>query len=294
MNSLQNIQLLLIDFNRVDDVLKNPLDKNLIQEEKNEEHVSLKAATAKREGFLEVHDVTYGFNTLAEPILKNISLKVSPGKAIAIVGPSGTGKSTLLKLIAGLYYPWSGEILFDGTPRSKLPHSSLTNSLGYVEQEYFLFSGTVKENLTCFDSLVDPNDLIQAAKDACIHDDIVSRHNGYDMKLENDGANLSGGQRQQLEIARALIKKPTILILDEATSFIDSDKELEIFKNIRRRGLALIIVTHRLSTIQSCDLIYVMESGIIADVGTHADLMMGEGLYRKLNELSRVEEAELE
>lgn len=301
VSSLQSIQLLLVDFNRIDDVLKNPLDENLLQEETNDKLVKDEDKRSKLNGYLKVENLTFGFGKitqdelkninlkLAEAILVDISLQVDPGMAVAILGTSGSGKSTLLKVIAGLYYPWKGDVLFDGISRSKLPRSALVNSIGYVQQEYFLFAGTILENLTCFDPIVNPDDLIQAAKDACIHDEIVSRQGGYDMMLENDGLNLSGGQRQQLEIARALIKKPTILILDEATSFIDSDTEMEIFKNIRRRGCACLIVTHRLSTIRSCNMIYVIQKGVLAQKGTHEELNKVPGLYRDLNEIGKLE-----
>lgn len=287
VSSLQTIQLLLIDFNRIDDVLKNPVDKNLLQVEKNESYPGM---GSKLKGSVDVKEMTFGYNPLADPVIKNINFSVNRGRTIALVGPSGCGKSTIAKIIGGLMVPWEGEIYFDKIPRNKLPRDLITNSLSLVEQEPFIFSASIKENLTCFETNVDDAQLIQATKDACIHDEIVSRHGGYEIVLENEGANLSGGQRQQIEIARALIKRPTVLILDEATSSIDSSTELNIFKNIKRRGCACIMIAHRLSTIRHCDEIIVIEKGEILQRGSHEYLMNTPGLYRDLNEAEKFAE----
>lgn len=279
-NSLQTIQLLVVDFNRIDDVLKNPIDQNLLPEKNIEPK---RHDFPKLKGGLEIRDVTFGYNPLADAMIRNASFALKPGQTTAIVGRTGCGKSTLVKIIGGLFHQWSGEVFFDQIERSQIPRDIITNSLSIVEQDPFIFSATIKENLTCFETIVDENEMVQAAKDACIHDEIVSRHGGYEVWLDNEGVNISSGQRQQLEIARALIRRPTILILDEATNSVDSETELKIFQNIKRRGCTCIIVAHRLSTIRYCDEIVVMDKGQIMQKGIHEDLIK-KGLYKSLIE----------
>lgn len=287
VNSLQTIQLLIVDFNRLDDVLKNPVDKELLENGDRPQDVTTAGQLLKLKGFTEVRQVTFGYNPLADPILKDISFSVNPGKTIALVGTSGSGKSTLAKIIGGLFIPWKGVIFFDHIPRNQLARDVVTNSVAIVEQEPFLFSASIKENLTVFEPFVNYDELITAAKDACIHDEIISRQGGYDLKLENEGGNLSGGQRQRLEIARALIKNPSILILDEATSAVDSETELKIFNNIRRRGCSCILIGHKLSTIRYCDEIIVIENGKVLQQGTHDELMLTSGAYKDLYEIEK-------
>lgn len=294
VNSLQTIQLLTVDCNRIDDVLLNPIDKHLQQEKDNNRKLNQYAECPKLKGFLEFRHVVFGFNPLADAVLKDINFSLYPGKTLALVGPSGSGKSTIAKIIGGLAYPWEGEVLLDQTPRSQLPRDVITNSITIVEQEPFLYAASIKENLTCFESISDPNDLIRAAKDAGIHDMIVSRPGGYDSFLESDGANLSGGQRQQFEIARALIRQPSILVLDEATSAVDSDTEKLVFANLRRRGCAMIIIAHRLSTIRFCNEIIVLDKGVIIERGTHEELMAKKGFYKNLNEIEKIETEKIE
>lgn len=259
----QSIQLLRIDIARLDDMLQHPIDSTFTESKET----SNKDETSKLTGNVDVHHLTFGYSPLDTPIVEQISFSLQPGKSVALVGPTGCGKSTVAKLIAGIIPPWKGEILFDGKKRKEISRQRMVDSLSLVEQDSFLFNGTVKDNLTLLDPSVEQDRLIRAATDACIHADILSRVGGYDSEIKENGSNLSGGQRQRFEIARALVKNPTILILDEATSSLDSTTEAEVLKNIRRRGCAVLIIAHRLSTIRNCDEILVIDKGKIVKRG---------------------------
>ena len=284
---IQLAQFLKIDVSRLNDVLKNPVDRSLIESEKSDKTLMKEFSYSKLKGSLEISHLTFGYDRAGDPVLEDINLKMTPGTMIAIVGATGSGKSTLAKLLGGLFYPWQGTILFDQTPREELPRTLLTNSIGIVEQEACLFFGTVKENIAFFNPLIEESEIIKAAKDAHIHEEILLRKGGYDLLLRNNGKNLSGGQRQRLEIARVLAMQPTLLILDEATSALDSDTEMRVMENIRRRGCTCVVIAHRISSTRFCDEIIVLDKGHIVQRGFHEDLMAEEGLYRNLYELEK-------
>ncbi len=216
-------------------------------------------------------------------MIEDFSLSLQPGQRVALVGASGSGKSTLAKLICGLYQPWEGEILLDGTPRGEIPREVLANSLSLVEQDIFLFGGTVRDNLTLWNATVTDEQLVQACQDAAIHEAVMAIPGGYNGELLEGGINLSGGQRQRLEIARALVKNPAILVMDEATSALDAQTEQIIVSNLRQRQCSCILVAHRLSTIRDCDEIIVLSGGKVVQRGTHEKLWEESGgVYKKL------------
>ena len=272
----QTIQEMRTQMERVEDVMEYPVDPNFI------ENIDDNAKLKKLRGNVELKNVTFGYSKLSEPIIKDFSMNIKSGGRVAFVGTSGCGKSTLSKLISGLYDPWSGEILFDGKPRSEYPRDIMTGSIAVVDQEITLFEGTIAENITMWDESIQDYEVILAARDAQLHEDIMAREGGYHCRLTSGGRDLSGGQRQRIEIARVLAQDPSIIILDEATSALDAKTEYEVVKSIKDRGIICIVIAHRLSTIRDSDEIIVLEHGNVVERGTHEELMQLGGAYTEL------------
>lgn len=262
---------------RIEDVMEYPEDKNGASKS------TIKAEVYnKLSGDIELRNVTFGYSRLAEPLIKDFSLKLSPGMRIAFVGESGCGKSTLAKILSGLYDPWEGEILYDGTPLKKIDKDVFKGSLAVVDQDIIMFEDTISANIRMWDSTIKDFEVIMAARDAQIHKDIIARENGYDYKMSEGGKDFSGGQRQRMEIARVLAQDPTIIVLDEATSALDAKTEYDVVKAIKDRGITSIVIAHRLSTIRDCDEIIVLKNGEVVDRGTHDELFQNSDYYREL------------
>ena len=273
----QTMQEMRTDMERIEDVMKYPTDVEYAEDEKDDGR-----EYSKLSGNIELKNITFGYSKLAKPLISDFNLTLKPGQRIALVGGSGSGKSTIAKLISGLYKPWSGEILFDGKPMSEIDREVFTGSLAVVDQDIILFEDTIANNIKMWDKSIEDFEMIMAARDAQIHEDIMQRENGYQYKITEGGKDFSGGQRQRLEIARVLAQDPTIVILDEATSALDAKTEYEVVKAIKDRGITCIVVAHRLSTIRDCDEIIVLDYGEVKERGTHEELMKQGGLYTKL------------
>lgn len=284
VQSADAFQALEADLQRIDDVLKAPLDPApRASGESTPAKVATLGGRLRLAGRIELRNVTFGYHPNRPPLLEDISLTIEPGQRVALVGPTGSGKSTLLKLVSGEYRPWSGEILFDGVPRDEIPREIITRSVSIVDQQIFLFAASVRDNLTMWNPTAPDEQVVAAAQDALIHNEIMGRASAYDSRVEEGGSNFSGGQRQRLEIARALVDNPSVLFLDEATSTLDAVSEMRIDDSLRRRGCTCMIVAHRLSTIRDCDQIIVLNGGSQVQSGTHEDLIATpQGLYYQL------------
>ena len=273
----QSIQEMRTSMERIEDVMhykeETPVSEGTLSEGKNYEKLT---------GRIELKNVTFGYSKLAPPLLKNFSLTIQPGDKVALVGFSGCGKSTIAKLLTGLYQPWSGEILYDGVPISQIPSEVFHGSVSMVDQDITVFEDTVESNIKLWDRTITDYEMILAARDAQIHGDIMQRQKGYHYSMQEGGRDFSGGQRQRFEIARVLAQDPTIAILDEATSALDAKTEFAVTEAIRQRGITSIVVAHRLSTIRDCTQIIVMEDGEAVERGTHEELMKNGGIYTKL------------
>jgi NHLM bacteriocin system ABC transporter peptidase/ATP-binding protein len=279
------LQELEADMNRLDDVLQYPIDVDYQREAEMAAAEGGEARSAddiKLSGKVEIKNLKFGFSPLGKPLIEDLSLKIDPGQRVAFVGPSGSGKSTVARLIAGLFQPWEGGIYFDDRPREELRPSLIRDSLAVVDQEIFLFSGTVADNITMWDPTIPAKAVTKACRDAGIDEDIHDRVGKYQSEVTEGGSNFSGGQRQRLEIARALVGNPTIVILDEATSALDPTTERWVDDSLRRRGCTCIIVAHRLSTIRDADQIIVLDRGTIVQRGTHEEMKDAPGPYARL------------
>ena len=273
----QTIQEMRTEMERVEDVMEYPDDINVTYTVDSEEE-----KMSKLGGNVELKDVTFGYSRLEPPLIEGFSLRMKPGQRIALVGASGCGKSTISKLVSGLYQPWSGEILFDGKPRMSYPREVITGSIAVVDQDITVFEDTIANNIKMWDSSIQDFEMILAARDARIHDDIMKIPDGYQHKLVSGGKDLSGGQRQRMEIARVLAQDPSIIILDEATSALDARTEYEVVNSIKDRGITCIVIAHRLSTVRDCDEIIVLDKGKVVERGTHEELIKSGGTYADL------------
>ena len=272
INSGQTLQEMRTQMERVDDVLEYPLDANIMREIPTEN-------VSKIKGNLVLKNITFGYSRLDNPILENFNLEIKQGQKVAIVGSTGSGKSTLSKLISGLYAPWSGEIIFNGKKIEEIDHEIFTSSIAVVDQDITLFEDTISNNIKMWDESIEDYEVIIACNDAQIHKQIMQRDGGYNAFVLEGGRNFSGGEKQRIEIARSLASDPSIIILDEATSALDAKTEFNVVKAIKARGITTIVIAHRLSTIRDADLIVVLDKGHIVEQGTHEQLMEHKGYY---------------
>lgn len=274
VGQVQQSEMLTGELDQIDDILNTPVPDLQVS--------GGTAAPAVLVGRAELRAVTFGYDRRRPPLLRELDLLIEPGARVALIGPSGCGKSTVARLLMGLYEPWDGEILIDGMPRDRWPAQVLQQQMSLVDQDPMIFAGSFRDNITLWDPTIGEAEIIRAAQDAALHDDIARRPGSYDAQLREGGEDLSGGQRQRLEIARALVRDPAIVVLDEATSALDAATESHVDAAIRRRGASCLIVAHRLSTIRDADEIIVMSAGRVVERGTHTDLLAVDGAYRRL------------
>ena len=272
----QKLQELRTDMERIEDVMKYPSDVEI------NEDIDEEADYEKLSGAVELKNITFGYSRLSPPLIENFSMKLEMGSRVAFVGASGCGKSTLAKLISGLYQPWEGEILFDGKHINEIDRNVFTGSVAVVDQDITLFEDTIENNIKMWDSTIEDYEMMMAARDAQIHDDIMQHEGGYRYRITEGGRDFSGGQRQRLEIARVLAQDPTIIIMDEATSALDAKTEYDVVNAVKQRDITCIVIAHRLSTVRDCDEIIVLDHGKVVERGTHEELMALGGAYTQL------------
>ncbi|MFI0204735.1 MULTISPECIES: NHLP family bacteriocin export ABC transporter peptidase/permease/ATPase subunit [Streptomyces] len=269
------IQDFAADVARLRDVENFPVDRVYSRREPA-------ASTRRLKGHVELDGITFGYNPLDAPLLKDFSLTVGPGQQVALVGGSGSGKSTVSRLVSGLHGPWAGAIRIDGMRLEDIPRGALAASVSFVDQDVFLFEGTVRDNVTLWDPSITDEAVIAALEDAAVHEVVARRPGGIHSRVEQDGRNFSGGQRQRLEIARALVRRPSVMVLDEVTSALDAVTEQVIIENLRRRGCACVVIAHRLSTVRDSDEIVVLDRGTVVERGRHEQLVAAQGPYAAL------------
>ena len=282
VDTIGNVQLNKSYLNNLTDSLDEPVD-NLCRQEERQSIDEITPFNARLSGKIEIKNISFGYSKFSPPLIENFSLNAFPGKRIAFVGGSGSGKSTILKVMSGLYTPGSGEVLYDDMDINTINSDVLRNSVTIVDQDVFLFTGTISDNIVMWNRSIDDESIVNAAKDAAIHEVITEREGGYQARTAPGGGNFSGGQRQRLEIARALVTNPSVVFLDEATSALDTETEKMVMQNLRKRGCTTITIAHRLTTIRDYDEIIVIDHGKVAQRGTHDELMQDkEKLYYKL------------
>ncbi|MFB6807704.1 NHLP family bacteriocin export ABC transporter peptidase/permease/ATPase subunit [Streptomyces sp. NPDC056387] len=275
------IQDFAADVARLKDVENFPVDPVYLRDSRHARG-GAPAATRRLKGHVELDGITFGYSPLDAPLLKNVSLAVGPGRQVALVGGSGSGKSTVSRLISGLYTPWEGAIRIDGMRLEDIPRGALAASVSFVDQDVFLFEGTVRDNVALWDPSIPDEAVVTALQDAAVYDVVARRAGGIHSRVEQDGRNFSGGQRQRLEIARALVRRPSVMILDEVTSALDAATEQIVIDNLRRRGCACVVIAHRLSTVRDSDEIVVLDRGTVVERGRHEQLIAARGAYAEL------------